>query len=110
MLIDQNLLKLNYVKTAHAYAVKSTVFDTIIAGYDNVDWNNQWNWSLSNDNRLTIDIWYVNNIQKKYNVYGIYPGLAQQRTSYSDIIYDIAGESRWNINDSWNYSKNINCI
>ena len=106
-IVDENLLKLSYVKTTHAYIINEQIFDIIINFFDSVNWYDHWNWSQSNNDRLNIDLWYIHNIQQKHNVYGIYPAVFQQRTSYSDIINRDSGECIWNVNDHWNLSSNI---
>ena len=89
-LIDTNLARLKQCKTTHAYAINSRIFDFILNKFENVNWADETNWMNSNDNRLSIDIWYINNIQCLGNSYGTFPCLVDQRISHSDIMgYEI---------------------
>jgi len=100
--VDSNLLKLNYVKCAHMYSVTDRVYDAIINIYKDINWNNNAHWDGSSTTRLNDDYIFATKIQPKYNVYGIYPGMAQQRTSHSDLLNRPSGEVLWNINEDWN--------
>ncbi len=84
-LIDKNLAKIVSAKTTHAYIINSSIYDYIIDAYSKIDWNDEYSWSQQNPNRMNIDVWYINNIQKRGNTYGTYPAIADQRASYSDL-------------------------
>ena len=84
--IDDNLASIYMCKTTHAYAIGSSAYDYIIDAYDNLDWDNNWNWSNSNPNRYNIDKWYNDNLQRRNKTYGVYPCLAEQRDSFSDLM------------------------
>lgn len=85
-LIDKNLAKIVFAKTTHAYIINSTIYEYIIDTYSKIDWNDEYLWSQQNPNRMNIDVWYINNIQKLGNTYGTYPAIADQRPSYSDLL------------------------
>lgn len=99
--IDSNLLKLNYVKCTHMYVVAERIYDAIINIYKDIDWNNSAHWDGSSVTRLNLDYIFATKIQSKYNVYGIYPGVCQQRTSHSDLLNKKSGEIIWNIKKEW---------
>tara|TARA_B100000131_G_scaffold51593_1_gene46238 strand:- start:1766 stop:2440 length:675 start_codon:yes stop_codon:yes gene_type:complete len=84
--IDDNLAKIYMSKTTHAYAIGSTAFDYIIDVYDNIDWEDQYNWSHGNEKRYNIDKWYTDNLQRRNKTYGVYPCVAEQRDSFSDLM------------------------
>jgi GR25 family glycosyltransferase involved in LPS biosynthesis len=104
-IVDKNLLRVFGVKTVHAYAVNERVYDFIIDSFDKINWNEPNNWLLSNKDRLSVDVWYMNKIQSKGNSYGIYPAIFQQRTSHSDLLDRVGGEELWNVEESWNNVK-----
>jgi hypothetical protein len=93
--IDENLYFLGGCKTTHAYIVYESAYDAIIDGLGGTDWNNRN--EFRGDHRKNIDFWYLSRIfhegYKEYgdiehrslNPYGVYPCLADQRVSYSDI-------------------------
>ena len=85
-LIDKNLAKIVSAKTTHAYIINSSIYDYIIDAYSKIDLNDEYSWSQQNPNRMNIDVWYINNIQKLGNTYGTYPAIADQRPSYSDLL------------------------
>lgn len=67
-----NLKILKNAHTTHAYILDKSFYDTII--------------NEINTCYCEIDVCYAN-MQKKYNnIYGIFPSLIAQRTSYSDIM------------------------
>ena len=39
-----------------------------------------------NPNRYNIDKWYTDNLQRRNKTYGVYPCLAEQRDSFSDLM------------------------
>ena len=84
--IDDNLVKLGYCKTTHAYALNESIYDIIIDSFSNVDWPYRHNWYHGNPARLNIDAWLIHNIQSRGNVYGVYPCLVEQRESFSDLV------------------------
>ena len=84
-LIDDNLAKISSAKAGHAYIVNSSVYDIIINAFSDIQWNAPHNWHHGNPNRMNMDTWYKN-IQQLGNVYGIYPSLAEQRPSHSDLL------------------------
>jgi len=84
--INDNLAKLYMCKTTHAYVISDQVYDIVLDSYKNINWDNPWNWTHHNEHRFNIDKWYTNNIQKRGNTYGIYPCLADQRSSFSDLL------------------------
>ena len=97
--IDDNLAKLDGCKTTHAYAISSAAYDYVLNAYDDLDWDNPWNWSQGNQNRFNIDKWYTMNLQSRNNTYGVYPCVADQRHSYSDLLHrvsDITMRNRYN--------------
>ena len=97
--IDSNLGKLHQCKTTHAYIINSRAYDYIINTYDNINWNDPWNWSQANESRYNIDKWYTTSLQDRNQTYGIYPCLAEQRDSFSDLMGRMSIFSmyeRWN--------------
>ena len=97
--IDSNLAKLSYCKTTHAFAISESIYDIFLNSFKNLDWSNNNNWNHNNPDRFNIDMWYVKNIQQLGNVYGVYPCLAEQRESYSDLLNAnsyIPMEQTWN--------------
>ena len=108
-LIDKNLVHLFNIKTTHCYSIKDTAFDIVINRYKDLNWNDSGNWN-STDSRLNIDHFYTKEIQSKGKCYGIYPGLCQQRASYSDLLKQISGTALWNIENNYNnmiYNENF---
>ena len=83
-LIDGNLAKIVEAKAGHAYVLSSTVYDFIIDAYKDIDFDDMNNWHHHNENRMNIDVWYKN-VQALGNAYGVYPSLADQRPSYSNL-------------------------
>lgn len=67
-----NLKKVKNVHTTHAYIINYNFYDTILEELEKC--------------HCEIDVCYAN-CQKKYNMYGIYPSLISQRTSFSDITH-----------------------
>jgi len=93
-LIDKNLAKITSAKSGHAYVVNKSVYDKIINAFEYIDWEDSNNWYHGNPNRMNMDTWYKN-IQQLGNTYGVYPSIAEQRKSLSDLInidlyYDIS--------------------
>jgi len=86
-LIDSNLALIAAAKTTHAYIINSSVYDIILDTYANCQWNASIDWHYTNPNRLNIDIFYMRMIQSRGNTYGVYPSVAEQRSSYSDLIH-----------------------
>jgi hypothetical protein len=94
--IDENLYKLGGCKTTHAYIIYESAYDTILEGLQDTDWDAPSNWS--GPSRRNIDFWYLSRIHhdgyaehgdilhRKLNAYCIYPCLAGQRKSYSNIL------------------------
>lgn len=105
--IDSNVFRLNFIKTTHAYVIKSRIFDKIINKYSNTNWSDGNNWTTS-VNRLNIDYFYLSEIQSLNNCYGIYPGVCQQRLSYSDILNKKSGECLWTLDRNYNKKLNLN--
>jgi len=90
--LDKNLVKLDNVKTTHAYVISDTIYDVFIdtiESIDNID--DPMNWAGPehgfgvNPNRYNIDWWYTKNIHPFYKVYGVFPMMCSQRASHSDI-------------------------
>jgi len=65
------LKKLSSAHTTHAYIINNNFYDIILKEILNC--------------QCEIDVCYTM-CQKKYNIYGIYPSLISQKTSYSDIM------------------------
>tara|TARA_R110002012_G_scaffold125823_2_gene277497 strand:- start:5114 stop:5797 length:684 start_codon:yes stop_codon:yes gene_type:complete len=84
--IDENLAKLHTCKTTASYVINSSAYDYILDTYDNIDWKDPWNWSQQNEGRYNIDKWYSNSLQSRNKTYGVYPCLAEQRDSFSDLM------------------------
>lgn len=84
-LIDSNLAKIVSAKAAHAYILDNSTYDFILDAYSDINWSLDWNWTHTNPNRMNMDVWYKN-IQAYGHTYGVYPSLAEQRHSYSDLI------------------------
>ena len=84
--IDENLSQISICKTTHAYVISHHAFKPFLDTFDNIDWNNSWNWSQANEQRCNIDKWYINNIHRKGKTYGVYPCLFNQRSNYSDLL------------------------
>lgn len=97
--IQKNLVKLDNVKTTHAYAVTEKLYDSIIDSMAGVDIEDPQNWDLSNKNRYNVDYWYTQKIHPKYKVYGVYPMLAKQAAGYSNLLE----RDSVNIFSTWNY-------
>ena len=68
--VNDLIVKLHHTYTTHMVAIKSHLFEKII--------------TLISDYKNPIDVTYTE-LQKKYNVYCFYPGIAKQRKGYSDI-------------------------
>jgi len=68
--INDYVVKLHNTYSAHMVGIKSNLFDVIIPLLKNYD--------------KQIDVIY-SELQKKYNVYSFYPGVAKQQSGYSDI-------------------------
>lgn len=68
--VNDLIVKLHHTYTTHMVAIKSHLFEPII--------------SLLGKYEHPIDVAYTE-LQKKYNVYCFYPGIAKQRKGYSDI-------------------------
>jgi len=93
--IDYNLYELGGCKTTHAYIVFESAYDEIINAFENINWDHPNTWH--GDYRMSIDFWYLARIHhdgyditkdlssRKFTPYGIYPCMAGQRDSYSDI-------------------------
>ncbi len=90
--VDENLVKLDNVKTTHAYVISDTIYDVLIDAIENIDdIDDPYNWAGpeqvfgANPNRYNIDWWYTKNIHPMYKTYGTFPMLCSQRASHSDI-------------------------
>ena len=93
--IDSNLYELGGCKTTHAYIIFESVYDKIISEFENIDWDDINVWQ--GNNRMNIDYWYLSRLfhdgyskhdninHRKFTPYGVYPCIAGQRESYSDI-------------------------
>jgi len=96
--IDDNLYELGGCKTTHAYIIFESAYDEIINTFTDIDWDNPNTWL--GDDRMSIDFWYLTRIHhngynitkdlssRKFTPYGIYPCIAGQRESYSDIQHN----------------------
>lgn len=69
-LINDKILRLNRTYTTHAIALKSSLFETVLA--------------ITEKRGKQIDVYYAD-LHETNNVYGFYPNLAIQRTDFSDI-------------------------
>jgi glycosyl transferase family 25 len=98
-LIDSNLALISAAKTTHAYIINSSVYDIVLDTYANCQWNDGIDWHYSNPDRLNIDIFYMRMIQSRGNTYGVYPSVAEQRSSYSDLMYS---NYYYNLIDTYN--------
>lgn len=108
--IDENLYFLGGCKTTHAYIIYESAYDTIIDGLAGTDWNNPN--EFRGNHRKNIDYWYMSRIfhegykefgdieHRSLNPYGVYPCLADQRVSYSNIQNKMSPSfglvSKWN--------------
>jgi GR25 family glycosyltransferase involved in LPS biosynthesis len=84
--ISEHLYQLGGCKTTHAYIIFESMYDTIIEAYNKLLWTEK---EFRGDQRMSIDFWYLSRIHHNrtdYNVYGVYPALAGQRESHSDIM------------------------
>jgi GR25 family glycosyltransferase involved in LPS biosynthesis len=84
--VSDHLYQLGGCKTTHAYIIFESMYDTIIETYDKIKWTPE---EFRGDKRMNIDFWYLSRIhhsRSEYNVYGVYPALAGQRESHSDIM------------------------
>ena len=97
--IDNNLAKLNQCKTTQSYILHSSAYDYILDAYDNINWTDPWNWSQNNENRYNIDKWYSSNLQSRNKTYGVYPCVAEQRDSFSDLMGKM---SIFSMYEKWN--------
>ena len=98
--IDSNLAVLTFCKTTHAFAISNSIYDKFLNAYESIDWNQYRNWHHSNPNRYNIDVWYIKNIQCLGNTYGVYPSIAEQRESYSNLLNMksyFPMENTWNV-------------
>jgi len=68
--INEKVLKLNKTYTTHAIAIKSSLFETILA--------------ITEKRLKQIDVYYAD-LHNTHNVYGFTPNIAIQRTDFSDI-------------------------
>jgi len=98
-LIDSNLALIAAAKTTHAYIINSSVYDIMLNTYANCQWTGGIQWHHSNPDRLNIDIFYIRMIQSRGNTYGVYPSVAEQRSSYSDLIHS---DCYYNLTDVYN--------
>jgi len=97
--IDENLAKLHACKTTASYVIHSSAYDYILDIYDNIDWKDPWNWSQQNEGRYNIDKWYATSLQSRNKTYGVYPCLAEQRDSFSDLMGKM---SIFSMYEKWN--------
>jgi len=84
--ISDHLYQLGGCKTTHAYIIFESMYDTIINAYSKLSWVQE---EFRGDKRMNIDFWYLSRIhhnRSEYNIYGVYPALAGQRESHSDIM------------------------
>lgn len=84
--ISDHLYRLGGSKTTHAYIVFESLYDLIISTYESIQWHPN---EFRGDSRMNIDFWYLSRLHHhpdKFNIYGVYPALAGQRESYSDIM------------------------
>jgi hypothetical protein len=102
-LIDSNLALISAAKTTHAYIINSSVYDIVLDTYANCQWLDGIEWLHSNPDRLNIDIFYMRMIQSRGNTYGVYPSVADQRSSYSDLLH-----SNYYYNLTNTYNKILN--
>ena len=63
--VDENLVRLDNVKTTHAYVISETIYDVFIDAIENIDdIDDPYNWAGpeqvfgANPNRYNID-WYI---------------------------------------------------
>jgi len=99
VLIDSNLALLKAAKTTHAYVIDSSIFDIIIDYYSTCNWDDGYEWNSQNPDRKNIDIYYLHYIQSRGRSYGVYPSIAEQRISYSDLIHTT---NYYNLHNSYN--------
>ena len=93
--LDDNLYELGGCKTTHAYIIFESMYDKIINGLGNIDYDSVETWR--GDGRKSIDFWYLSQVHhdgytehgdiehREFKPYGIYPCLAGQKESFSDI-------------------------
>lgn len=96
--IDENLSQISICKTTHAYVISNYAFKPFLNHFDNIDWEDSWNWSQSNEQRCNIDKWYINNIHSKGRTFGVYPCLFNQRSNHSDLLHrnsDFVFSEKW---------------
>lgn len=74
--VNDKILRLNKTYTTHAIAIKSTLFETILA--------------MTEKRGKQIDVYYAD-LHGVYNAYGFSPNLALQRTDFSDIQNRVVG-------------------
>ena len=83
--VSNNLVKLNNVKTTHAYIVTEKMYNTILNIFDSRGIHKSPSWDGSDSNRLNIDFRYATDLAPYYNVYGVWPMLAKQAAGISDL-------------------------
>lgn len=77
--INERVIKSTDTYTTHCIAVNSSMYEIIL--------------SLLNKKKKAVDVYY-SDIQKTFNCYSFYPGVASQRPSFSDIQNKIM-DNRW---------------
>ena len=96
--VDSNLVRLDNVKTTHAYIVNENMYDVIIDLFDSKGIHNSPSWNGSDPNRLNIDYRYATDLSPNYRVYGVWPMLAKQAAGISDIngnFHDYKLDEKW---------------
>jgi len=77
--VNDKVIKSIDTYTTHCFAIKNTMFDLVL--------------NLLSKHKKPVDVYY-SDIQKNFNCYSFYPGLASQRPSFSDIQNKVM-DNRW---------------
>tara|TARA_R110002051_G_scaffold181204_3_gene250682 strand:- start:1876 stop:2520 length:645 start_codon:yes stop_codon:yes gene_type:complete len=80
-MVSEHIGKCHTTFSTHAYAINESLFDEAI--------------SVLSNGEKQVDVYY-SEIQKRRNVYALYPGVTNQRADYSDVL-----------NENVDYSKII---
>lgn len=78
-IINDKVIRSKDTYTTHCFAIKNTIFDLVL--------------NLLNKKNKPVDVYY-SDIQKNFNCYSFYPGIASQRVTFSDIQNKVM-DNRW---------------
>lgn len=85
--ISENIARVYNTYTTHCYAINSKCFETIYKHMvSKIEYVLNCGYKL--DECVAVD-YYMAQLHRKLNVYSVYPNIAWQRESYSDIQQDV---------------------